>query len=71
MDGWKEYEGKNVFIILKNNRKYSGKIIDVDIRTSPQLIWITIIDKFNHRITFVHTEIEVIEEEVDNAARNN
>ena len=62
MDGWMDYKGKKVFIILKNKRQYSGKIIDVNTKSSP-LVFITIIDKFNKRITFAHSEIELIEEE--------
>jgi len=62
MEGWNYWMDKKVFIILKNNRNYSGTIINVDDKSHP-LIWITILDKFNKRITFVHSEIEVIQEE--------
>ena len=54
--------GKNVYIILKNKRNYQGEVISVDESASP-LIFISIIDKFQNRITFVHSEIEVIQEE--------
>ena len=61
-DGWMYWEGKKVFIILKNKRKYSGKIIDIDMDVSP-IIFITMTDKFGERVSFVHSEIEVIQEE--------
>jgi hypothetical protein len=61
MEGWKYWEGKNVFIILKNKRNYSGTVLEVEIN-SP-LIWITIIDKFKKRIGFFSGEIETIQEE--------
>ena len=62
MDALKFYEGKNVFLELKSGRKYSGKVINVDDSTPP-LIWITMIDKFGKQVVFIHSEIEVIEEE--------
>ena len=63
MEGWKEYEGKNVFIETNSRRQYSGKVILVEVSEDPKLIWITIIDKFGSRITFVHSEINLIQEE--------
>ena len=62
MEGWKYWEGKTVYIILKNNRKYSGKVIEIDDQTLP-IIWMVLIDKFDKRITFCVEEIEVIQEE--------
>jgi|TARA_R100000049_G_C1951604_1_gene99846 hypothetical protein len=61
MDGFKDYEGKNVFIKLKNNRSYSGKVLEVEDRGDKSLI--IIIDKFGKRVAFYDTEISVIEEE--------
>lgn len=61
MEGWKYYEGKKVFIILKNKRQYSGRVIEVDENST--LVFLTIIDKFDNRITFVYSEIELIQEE--------
>lgn len=61
MDGWKYWENKEVFIILKNKRKYTGKVIEVE--KNGILHWITIIDKFNNRIGFSVEEIELIQEE--------
>jgi ribosome maturation factor RimP len=53
---WKNWFGKYVFVKLKNGGYYEGTIIDVD-ETSPPLIFLTIIDKFNKQVTFVHSEI--------------
>jgi len=63
MEGWKQYEGKNVYIETNSGRKYSGKVILIEISENPKLIWVTIIDKFGKRITFVHSEINLIQEE--------
>lgn len=63
MDGWRYWEGKKVFIILKNKRRYSGLVIEVEINPKSPLIWITLRDKFENRISFVNSEIEVIQEE--------
>lgn len=62
MEGWLTWKGKKVFIILKNRRQYSGEVVDVDISATP-LIFITLIDKFGERVTFVHSELELIQEE--------
>lgn len=59
---WKGWNGKNVFIRTINNRVYSGKIINVDV-SDRKLIWITLIDKFNNNVSFVHSEIVEIKEE--------
>jgi hypothetical protein len=62
MDGWKYWMEKKVFIILKNHRQYSGKIIEITDEKN-DLVWISLIDKFNNRITFVNSEIDLIQEE--------
>ena len=62
-DGWKYWDGKRVYIILKNNRRYTGKVIEIDTTSAVPLVWITITDKFDKRVTFVHSEIETIQEE--------
>lgn len=59
---WKEWMDKTIFVQLKNGGCYSGKVIDVDDSSSP-LIFISIIDKFGERVTFVHSEIVKIVEE--------
>jgi hypothetical protein len=58
-EGW---IGKRVFILLKNNRRYTGRILKID-RDSPPLIFITILDKFDKNILFLESEIELIQEE--------
>ena len=63
---WKYWDDKNIFVKLKSGAVYSGKVIDVD-TSNGTLIWITLIDKFGKRVTFVHSEIEKIkEEEIEN-----
>jgi hypothetical protein len=62
MDGWKDFIEKKVFVILKNKRQYSGTILGVDDSSAP-LIFITILDKFGNKITFAHSEVEVMQEE--------
>ena len=57
--GWMEkYVEKKVYIILKDNRRYTGKIISIDNSK------ITIIDKFSKLVTFDESEINLIEEEL-------
>ena len=63
MEGWKYYEGKKVFIILKSKRQYSGVVLEVENNPSSPLVWIILKDKFGNRITFVNSEVELIEEE--------
>lgn len=62
MDGWKSYEGKKVFISLKNGRSYSGKVIEVEQHNSNS-VFITILDKRGKRVSFVKSEIKLIQEE--------
>ena len=60
---WKEWLGKYIFVKLRNGGVYSGEVVDVD-DSDNLLTWITIIDKFGKRVTFVHSEIIKIKEEV-------
>lgn len=62
MDGWKYWEGKRIYIILKSNRRYSGEVLEVS-QEHNGICWITILDKYNKRISFVNSEIELIQEE--------
>lgn len=62
---WKAWNGKRVFVQLRSGAVYSGVIEDVDI-SDGKLIFITILDKYNERVTFVHTEIIKIKEEQKN-----
>ena len=64
MAGWKEWLDKRVFIISKNtSHPFSGKVVEVDETSAKPLVWITIIDKYGKRVTFVHSEILSIKEE--------
>jgi hypothetical protein len=64
MAGWMKWLDKKVFIISKNSEHpYSGKVVEVDDISGKPLIWITIIDKFGKRVTFVTSEILSIKEE--------
>jgi|TARA_R100000789_G_scaffold81326_1_gene76586 small nuclear ribonucleoprotein (snRNP)-like protein len=67
MEGWTDYIGKSVFIKLRNNRAYSGKVIEVEKRGDKSLI--IIIDKFSKKVAFFDSEISVLEEE-DNGKRS-
>ena len=59
---WEEWMDKNIFVQLKSGGHYTGKVIDVD-KSSLPLIFLTIIDKFNDKVTFVTSEIIKIVEE--------
>jgi len=61
MDG-QYWIGRKVFIILRNKRTYQGVIVDIDESSLP-LIFITLLDKFENKIMFVQSEIEVLQEE--------
>ena len=63
MDGWMQWEGKKVFIETRSGRKYAGKVIKVEISKNCELVWISIHDKFGKKITFAHSEINLIQEE--------
>ena len=58
---WKEYEGKKVYVILKNNYEYNGVIKTVD-TSSKNLTFIELIDKFGMPKVFCVEEIKFIEE---------
>jgi hypothetical protein len=62
MTDWIYYLDKEVWIILKNKKEYTGKVIDVDTNSTNYLIWMTILDKFNKRVTFCISEIDMIKE---------
>jgi len=62
MEGWTYWEGKQVFIILKNSRRYQGTVLEIDTSALP-IVWMILNDKFNKRITFSVEEIDVIQEE--------
>ena len=60
---WKNiWTGKRIFVKLRTGAVYTGDVIDVDVEAKP-LVFITIIDKFGEKITFVQSEIIKIKEE--------
>lgn len=59
---WKEWKGKRVFVQLKSGGFYSGKIVDVDEAPNPS-VFLTILDKFGNKVTFLNIEILKIVEE--------
>lgn len=63
MDGWMNWTGKFVFIRTRHSRVYSGEVVEVDDTSGKPLVWITIIDKFGNRVTFLQDEIVEIKEE--------
>lgn len=63
MDWKKHWNGKTIFVKLRTGAVYSGKVVDVD-DSDNNIIFFSLIDKFGQRITFVHSEIVKIKEEV-------
>jgi len=61
MEGFKDYEGKEVFVKLKSNRSYSGIIQPIE--TKGNLTIIKLRDKYGKLIGFYDSEISVIEEQ--------
>ena len=62
MDSLRDFIEKKVYVILKSGRKYTGVVIGID-DSGPPLIFVTIIDKFDKKVTFAKSEIELIQEE--------
>lgn len=61
MEGWKRWEGKKVFIILKSGRKYTGIIIEVE--SNSENSFIILKDKYKKIVGFKSDEIELIQQE--------
>ena len=59
---WLNWFGKHVFVQLSKGGCYTGIVIDVDV-SSPPLVFITLLDKFNKQVTFVNSEILKIVQE--------
>jgi small nuclear ribonucleoprotein (snRNP)-like protein len=58
---WKELIGKTIFVKLKSNYQYSGKVTEV-VDTGDNLIWVHMKDKFNKLVVFLTVEIvELVE----------
>lgn len=62
MERLMNYEGKKVYIILKNKRKYHGVVVEI-IFLGGEHYLLTILDKYNKYVSFDITEIELIQEE--------
>ncbi len=60
MEGWKNWEGKKVYIETNKERSYSGIVKSVD---SNVPIFLTLIDKFGKTVMFSISEIKLIQEE--------
>jgi small nuclear ribonucleoprotein (snRNP)-like protein len=59
---WMEWNGRRIFLRTRNNKVYSGIVVDVD-KTDETIIFLTITDKFNNKVTFATSEIVEIKEE--------
>ena len=60
---WKDWNGKKIFVRLKNGSIFNGKVIEIDDHSAKPLVWIVIRDKFDKRVVFVTSEIIEIKEE--------
>lgn len=60
MERWKELKGKDVYIELKSGRRYSGELLEL----SNDYTFITILDKYNKKVSINSSEISVIEEQM-------
>ncbi len=56
MEWKKEWMGKRIFVKLRTGDIYTGEVIDVDESAHP-IVFITIIDKYNTKVTIVTSEI--------------
>lgn len=59
---WKRWEGKRIHLILKNNRKYTGDVVNVNTDDNP-IVFIDLIDKFGSNVTVLASEIVEIRED--------
>ncbi len=62
MDRWNKYIGKRIFVILKSDRRYSGTLQEIS-EEKNGIRFLEIIDRFGKNVSFVDSEIELIEEE--------
>jgi len=59
---WNEWINRRIFVKLKDDSIYNGKVIGVDNSSSP-VVFMTIIDKFGETVCFpVDTIIRIVEE---------
>jgi len=60
---WKKWEGKKVFVQLKSGGVYTGKVLEVNDEDT-NMIWFSLLDKYENNVTFIHSEIiKIVEEE--------
>ena len=62
MNGWKQWEGKKVFLRTKNDRVYSGVVVQID-DSDKYIIFLTLKDKFGLLVSTITNEIVEIKEE--------
>ena len=62
MVGWNKWLDKKVFVETRSGKCYTGLVTDID-DSSPPLIWITLIDKYDQEVKLVHSEIILIKED--------
>ncbi len=58
---WFFWEGKVIYVLLKNNIVYSGKCLEV-VDTGNGLFFITMIDRLGNHVCIANHEIKVIKE---------
>ena len=61
-NSWNDWKGKQVYVILKNKRRYTGLITDIS-NIGDGSVFIKLLDKFDKNVGFLSSEIEVIQEE--------
>lgn len=59
---WKGYEGKKVYVKLRNGSNYKGIVLEVESIPGSPLSFLTIKDIYNKRIGFCSSEVIQIEE---------
>jgi len=62
MDWEKDWQGEHVYLSLKNGRKFTGRIIEVN-RESDGTTWIKISDKYSRPVVINTATIEFIQVE--------
>ncbi|MBM3191434.1 MAG: hypothetical protein FJZ63_02105 [Chlamydiae bacterium] len=62
MNGWKDWQGKKVYIKLKGGRVYTGKVVKIDDRDEHHPL-ISIVDQYGRDVAFDVSEIKLIQQE--------
>lgn len=58
---YETYRGKKIFVILRNGRRYAGKVKNIE--KSEGKTYFILIDNKNRLVTFPANKIETIQEE--------